>query len=172
MMLSSLFTEHPYPDELLNLYNPAYVASIVYLGGRAFRSKTKRNIPIYFPYIIFPLISIDSCRCRLPYKTGKLSDWARQNGDVLFDFPERVLALRPFVTSGLIYLQSHSLLRIDNNAMTLNIVSRKSLTRSLSSIILSSEDVRDELERAPAAGRLLSAEGEVSSVLAIFGLKP
>lgn len=172
MMLSDLFTDDPYPDELLNLYNPAYVGSVVYLAGRAFQAKSKRSVPIYFPFVIFPLIAVDSCRNRLPQKTGKLSDWARQHGDALFDFPDRVVALRPFVSSSLIFLHSHSLVGRDAGDGNLRFSAHKSFKDSIDSLILSSEEVRDELDRAPIAGRLLAAETEVSSVLAIFGLKP
>lgn len=172
MMFSNLFTEDPYPDELLNLYNPAYVGSVVYLAGRAFQAKAKRSVPIYFPFVMFPLIAVDSCRKRLPQRTGKLSDWARQHGDALFDFPDRVVALRPFVSSGLIFLHSHSLVDRDEDDGNLRFSASRFLEDSIDSLVLSSEEVRDELDRAPIAGRLLAAEREVSSVLAIFGLKP
>ncbi len=172
MMLSDLLTDDPYPDELLNLYNPAYVGLVVYLAGRAYYTKSKRNVPVYFPYVMFPLIAVDSCRRRLPKKAGKLSDWARQHGDALFDFPERVTSLRPFVSSGLVFLKSHSLVKRADSDGSLRFTSRKGFIGSVDSLVLSSEEVRNELDKAPIAGRLLAAEKEISSVLAIFGLKP
>jgi len=172
MLFSNLLSDVAYPDELLTLYNPAYVGTVIYLSGRAYQTKSKTPMPIYFPFLAFPLICIDEFRERLPAKVGKVTDWARQNADILFDFPQRVLALKPFVSSGLVFLQSKGLVDKVGDLSHLAFSSNKSLTERLGSLILSSVHVRNELDRAPVAGRLLASNSDIAAVLAVFGVCP
>jgi hypothetical protein len=172
MLFSDLLSERPYPDELLNLYNPAYVGLVVYLGGRAFQLKAKRSLPICFPYLIFPLVAIESYRERLPDRLGKFYEWGRQNGDVLYDFPERAVALRPFVSSGLAFIRRYHLLEFDRSEQGFRFKANKNLVEKVDSIFLSSAKVSRELECASVAGRLLASDADFSAVLALFGLKP
>ena len=172
MLVSNLLINRAYPDELLNLYNPAYIGAVIYLSGCAYQSKVRSPMPIYFPFVAVPLVCVDACRERLPEKVGKVTDWARQNADVLFDFPQRALALKPFVSSGLVFLNSNGLVSKAQDASNFKFASSKKLIVSLQSLILSSEYVRNELDRATVAGRLLASNWDVSTVLTVFGLKP
>ena len=171
-MLSELVKNDHYPDELVNLYNPAYVAGLIYLSGVNFQAKRKEGMPVCFAYVVVPLLAVDETRTRVPKKaTGRLADWVTKNADAYLDFPERVIALKPFVASGLVYLGTLELVEIQKYA---NLVFKKkaSLTKALGEAKLSSEHVRDELDRAPVLGRLLASEKETASVLAFFGLTP
>lgn len=172
MLISDLLQDDSYPDELLNLYNPAYVAAALYLSGRAYQAKAKAAMPVFFPFVAFPLVCVDVCRRRLPAKVGKITTWAQQNADVLFDFPERVIALKPFVSSGLVFLKSNGLVRAEPDHSGLKFAAKQTLIESLESMILSSEDVRDELDKAPVAGRLLASNPDASVVLTVFGVRP
>lgn len=172
MLFSDLLDDRPYPDELLNLYNPAYVGSVVYLGGRAFQKKAKHSLPIYFPYLIFPLVAIEAYRARLPNRLGKFYEWGRQNGDILYDFPERAIALRPFVSSGLTFLHRYRLVEFDRTEQGFNFKASTKILSRLKSIYLSSATVTEELDRASIAGRLLASDTDHPAVLALFGLKP
>ncbi len=172
MLLSDLLADVAYPDELLNLYNPAYVGTLIYLSGRAYQSKSHSPMPIYFPFLAFPLVCVDHCRERLPAKVGKVTDWARQNADVLFDFPQRISALKRFVSSGLVFLKTNDLVCTTDESSGLRFASNKALTEKLASLILSSEHVRNELDRAPVAGRLLASSSDVAAVLTVFGVRP
>lgn len=171
-LFSSLLETGPYPDELLNLYNPAYVGSIIYLGGRAFQQKTKRPFPIFFPYLMFPLIAIDKYRERLPVRVGKLYEWGRQNGDVLFDYPTSVLALKPFVSSGLVFIKKHRLIEFDSELVGFEFKANANLNKNIDTAIFSSLQVQNEVALAPVAGRLLASDADTSAVLALFGMKP
>ena len=171
-MLSNLVQNERYPDELVNLYNPAYVAGLIYLAGVNFQTKKKQSMPIYFAYILLPLLAVDETRTRVPTKaTGRLADWVSKNADVFINFPERVVALKPFVASGLVYLKTHKLVEVQNG-VDLLFRKKASLIRSMKEVTLSSEHVRDELDRAPIMGRLLAGESDTASVLAYFGLMP
>ena len=171
-MLSELIRNERYPDELVNLYNPAYVAGLIYLSGINYQTKKKQGMPLYFAYIVLPLLAVDNTRERVPSKaTGRLADWVSKNADAFINFPERVIALKPFVASGLVYLKKHKLVDLQNGV---ELVFRKkaSLLKSIGEATLSSEHVREELDRAPILGRLLAGESDTASVLAYFGLMP
>jgi len=171
-MLSELVKNDRYPDELVNLYNPAYVAGLIYLSGVNFQTKRKEGMPVYFAYIVLPLLAVDETRTRVPARaTGRLADWVTKNADAFINFPERVIALKPFVASGLVYLRTQRLVAIQKHA-DLVFKKKASLVKTLGEAKLSSEHVRDELDRAPILGRLLATESETASVLAYFGLTP
>lgn len=171
-MLSDLISDERYPDELVNLYNPAYVAGLIYLAGVNFQAKKKQGMPIYFAYIILPLLAVDKTRERVPSKaTGRMADWVAKNGDAFINFPERVIALKPFVASGLIYLKKYKLVDIPSG-VELVFKKKSSLVKLIGDATLSSEYVRDELDKAPVVGRLLAGGSDTASILAYFGLTP
>jgi hypothetical protein len=170
-MLHHLLSEEYYPEELSNLYNPGYVGAVILLAGTEYQRKTKSGFPLVYSYIAVTLVSIDECRLRLPDKaTGRVADWVHQNVDVLIDFPQKAVALKPFVDSGLTFLGAQRLLSIDDTGC--NFVKAKPVCNRILSEQLSSVHVMKELVAAALVGRWLANESDAATVMAFLGIKP
>ena len=169
-MLSYLLKEH-YPDELLNLYNPAYTAAIVFVAGAEYERKKANVFPFLYSYVTVAFVAADDTRLRLPARaTGRMSDWAQANADVLIEFPLRTVSLKPFVDSGLTFLGTQGLMEFALGGCTFK--NLKSLTAKLAKAQLQSPEVEAELKAAALLGRWLAGEDDVATVLAFLGIKP
>ncbi|REJ88602.1 MAG: hypothetical protein DWQ34_21850 [Planctomycetota bacterium] len=170
-MLSQLLSEDDYPDELVNLYNPGFTGSVIFLAGHAYQEKAGRSLPFVYPYIVITLVAVDEFRQRLPSRVaGRISDWVQTNADVLIGFPARAVALKPFVDSGIVFLSGKNLVKFEQDGCRFS--NRGGVRGRLGNARLSSGAVENELRCAGLLGRWLAGESDISSVLAFFGIKP
>ena len=86
------------PMEEANLFNPAFVGSLIYEFVKVYQKSKSEGAPLTYVPISLSLSLHRPSRARLPRSTvTSLYQWVQNNEDVLVDFHTRLMGLLPYV---------------------------------------------------------------------------
>lgn len=109
-----------FSQEESNLYNPAYVGTLLYQSIREYKEKRQEGMHCGLVYLIAPLCLYQTYAEILPKrKTFSVFAWAKKYEGQLSDFPDTVNAYVDIVNSALIFLIHQKVLSLTEDGVLL-----------------------------------------------------
>jgi hypothetical protein len=149
------------------LFNEAYLGLLIALAARHYQDKSSgAAMPWMLAFIAVPLVVHRSVREQLPGSTAaRLSNWIAGQPVVYAGFPQRALALTPFVRRGIRYAVRSQVIKISDGG----IQSRIAATRYTKFI---SADAQEAGRQAAFLGRWFAKIGDVPAIFSQLGVMP
>ena len=159
------------PAEEGNLFNPAFVGSLIYEFVKSFQKVKADGVPITYVPIALTVALHRPTRLRLPGSTGtSLYDWLQRNEDVLVGFHNRVTGLLPYVREAMQFsIQHRSILFSEGHRMRIG-ATRAGFSRGL--LAETTVEVSDAVKKTQFLARWFVKSGSESSILASWGVRP
>jgi len=159
------------PTEEANLFNPAFIGSLVYEFVKSFQKSRPDGVPLTFVPIALAISLHRPTRARLPGSTvTSLYEWVQNNEDVLVGFHDRVVGLLPYIREGIQFsMYKNSIWLGNGHYIQLGEVRahfNSKFTRE------TSLDVSDAIKRTQFIGRWFVKSGSEASILACWGVRP
>jgi len=156
------------PLEELALFNPAFLALLVYHAARDYGAATSgRSLPLPFAYVLVPVVLHRGTRELLPrIVTSQMAEWTQAHPELLAEFPDRVRWLVPLVGEACCFAIRYGVLIGEVEGLRAGELTRRS-TRGLFTT-----EVEACIERARFCGRWFARQPDTISALAMWGLRP
>lgn len=147
------------------LFNDAFLGMLVAVAARHYEKKSGGEpMPWPLAFIVVPLVVHSYFREQLPGTTAaRFSTWIADRPILHASFPDRAVALTPFVKRGLRYGLRGRILQLEDGAIR----SRIPLGRYES---LASSEAKDAAHQAAFLGRWFAVTRDVSAIYRQFGL--
>ena len=101
------------PMEEANLFNPAFVGSLIYEYVKTYEKSRSEGVPLTFIPLALAISLHRPTRLRLPNRTvTSLYEWVQDNQDVLVGLHDRVSGLLPYIREALQFSMHKRTLRM------------------------------------------------------------
>lgn len=159
------------PPEEANLFNPAFLASLVYEFVKEYSKQTGRGAPLTFFGPNLSAVLHGPTRSRLPYSTvTSLYEWLQDNEDVLIGFANRVRGISPYFKEALRFaLQKDTLVLAHGHAIQLGANKGHFPANFLRD---TTPETKDIIERSRFFARWFAKSGSEATIIAAWGLRP
>ncbi|BCE02104.1 three component ABC system middle component [Marinicellulosiphila megalodicopiae] len=165
MNLASAFS-----SEEQNLFNPAYVGTILYHAIRECQTKNSKGLHCSLPYLLVPLALSNRYSQILPkHITTPLAGWFSDNEGTLVGFPSSVNAFIDITNTALYFLLNNGAIILEADGF-LNIVDDR-LAKNPSKVKNNSE-FKHGFQSAGFLGRWFSCAGSAEVIYSQLGVTP
>jgi hypothetical protein len=158
------------PREEANLLNPSFCGLIIALAVEDYVKTSPAGMPFALAFIVLPIVLHKPTREALPQRTTKtVSSWLEENEEYRATFAERAKTLSPFVREALLYGLMHDRIRLSEQG---NLTVGTKARGYKAYIDSATAEVRECLNKATFLGRWMSSAGNVTTLLALWGVRP
>lgn len=159
------------PTEEANLFNPAFLAALVYEFVKAYEPEEDGGSSVFLVLLALAMTLHGNTRDRLPATTGSnLYNWVMDNQDLQIGFAERAQNLWPYVREALLFGVAHQRLNVGGgHNLTLG---KQKATFTKSFLDEATYEVRGIVESCRLLGRWFTKSGSESAIAAALGVKP
>ena len=90
------------PPEEANLFNPAFVGSLIYEFSKEHKKHKYKAAPLEFIPLFLAIVLHAPTRHRLPYSTvTSMYEWLQENEDIKIGFSDRSIGILPYAKEAL-----------------------------------------------------------------------
>lgn len=158
------------PKEEANLLNPAFCCAILTSAVVGYSTQEPQGMPFPLAFIIMPIILHKQTREAIPPNARtSLPTWMQQHTSLQIQFPERVVALIPFVKEAILFGTTHEWLIFREDAKIGTAFSRRDIRLDAAKIV---GEARECIMRAHFVGKWFASAGTAQMVMAFWGVKP
>lgn len=159
------------PPEEANLFNPAFLGSLLHELAKEYAKHKGSGVPLTFASLTLSVVLHGPTRSRLPYSTvTSLYEWLQDNEDILIGLAPRIRGVCPYLKEALLFgLQKRSLSLIDGHNINIGDVKAHfpaSFERETSS------ETKEIVYRNKFMARWFAKSGSEPSIIAAWGLRP
>lgn len=159
------------PPEEANLFNPAFLGSLMVEFAREYEKSKPAGVPLTYIPIALAVTLHRKTRSRLPSSTvSSLYGWMQEHEDSLIGFSERVLGLTPYIREALIFALCHKALRFGEDHLVLR--GEQKLHFSAAFLRETTTEVTEAINKTKFMARWFAKSGSESSILACWGVRP
>ncbi|MBC8338641.1 MAG: hypothetical protein H8E39_08110 [Alphaproteobacteria bacterium] len=159
------------PAEEANLFNPAFVASLIFEFAEEFQKGKPEGVPLTYISIALAISLHRHSRLRLPSSTvTSLYEWVQQNEDILISFSERISGLLPYIREAISFSMRQETLRFGEGHFLQ--LGDKKAHFSAPFIRDTTTEVSDTISKSKFIARWFLKSGSESSILACWGVRP
>ncbi len=159
------------PAEEANLFNPAFVGSLIYEYAKEYQKSKVNGVPLTFIPIALSITLHRPTRNRLPHSTiSSLYQWVQENEDLLIGFHERVTGLLPYVREAIQFAMQQRTIQF--GAGHLIQVGEAKAHFPASFLRDTTTEVADAVKRLQFMARWFLKSGSEPSILACWGVRP
>jgi ABC-3C biological conflict system middle component len=156
------------PEEA-NLFNPAFLGSLIYEFTKEHKKHKSESAPIEFIPLFLAIVLHAPTRKRLPYSTvTSLYEWLQDNEDSKIGFVKRVQGILPYAREALRFSMSKNTLAIGHgHGIDLSDVSAHfpaSFVRETSS------ETKEIIDRTKFMARWFAKSGSEVSIIGAWGI--
>lgn len=158
--------------EEANLFNPAFLAVIIYQSVKGYCETARPSAPYVLPFLVTPLVLHKKTRETLPRGVNTaFSTWITQfqGAQAKIGYPERARSIVPYVKEALAFTLTNQLIT-SNDDGSLNI-NHNIRVPSRSNDNVTTEVVKC-FQKAHFCGRWFARAGKIETVMALLGIKP
>ena len=159
------------PAEEANLFNPAFVGSLIYEFVKSFQNVKADGVPLTYVPIALAISLHRPTRERLPFSTvTSLYEWVQDNEELLIGFHERMPGLLPYIREAMQFaLQQRTIQFGEGHFIQLGEVRAHFSAAFLRE---TSVDVSEAINRVQFIARWFLKSGSEATILACWGVKP
>ncbi|MGO0258246.1 three component ABC system middle component [Priestia aryabhattai] len=154
--------------EVAHFYNPAYVGRLLKEFVTSYQSENPEGVSYELIFIALPLVILRSFRVSLPKSTRtQLHNWIQDNNDYKIEFAVTVRGLIPFVKEALIFSLQKSVLSINDYGKL--VAGSKRFNKKQTK---DTEEILESINKAKFVGKWFAKAGEVTTIYALWGIRP
>lgn len=159
------------PTEEANLFNPAFVGSLIYEFIKAYQKSRFEGAPLTYVPIALAISLHRPTRARLPGRTvTSLYEWVQDNEDVLVGFHARVMGLLPYIREAIQFSMHKDTIRMgQGHFIQLGDAKAHFPTKYVNE---ATPDVAEAIKRTQFVARWFLKSGSESSILTCWGVRP
>lgn len=159
------------PPEEANLFNPAFLGSLLHEFAKEYSKQTGRGAPLTFLIPSLSAVLHGPTRDRLPYSTvTSLYEWLQQNEDILIGFAGRVQGISPYFKEALRFgLLKETLALLGDHAIWPGANKAHFPANFLRE---TTPETKDIIERNRFFARWFAKSGSEATIIAAWGLRP
>jgi len=153
-------------QEIANLLNPPFCASIIYSVSHEYQKIKGVPMPYVLVYLILPIVLHRNTREIINSKTN-MTVWIQRNPNVLVGYPERAKSLVPFTNEAVEYLLIQKNITLDEFGL--------SIIKPLSKAAMGKTKDKEILEcynKSEHLGRWFVQTGNEENIYTVWGVKP
>lgn len=159
-----------YSPEERNLYNPAYIGTILYHAIREYQSHNESGFHCALTYIVAPLALQQRYSSNLPSTiTTPIAGWIANNEGELTGFSESVSSYASLVNFAILFLLGHGAIILSDDGKYRISIDHMA---KLPVFITQNKAFKRSFQSAGFLGRWFSGASSVESIYAHFGIKP
>ncbi|MEM8641398.1 MAG: three component ABC system middle component [Cyanobacteria bacterium P01_G01_bin.54] len=157
------------PTEVARLFNPAFLATLLWFCARGYSDIDVQGIPYPLIFVAIPVVLRKSTREKLPRTTRtNLLGWLANNPESQVRFAEQAAYLVPLIKEGVLFATNGNRLELSN--LRLLVVSEP---ENLGTFLKqASTEVGDCTKKAEFVGRWFAKSGDYKTVMALWGVMP
>lgn len=159
------------PPEEANLFNPAFLGSLLHELAKEYKKHKDIGVPLTFAALALSVVLHEPTRRRLPNSTiTSLYAWLQDNEDVIIGLVDRVRGVRPYMNEALRFSLRKETLMF-NEAHHLNVGAVKghfpaNFARD------TTPETKEIIEQTKFMARWFAKSGSETSVIAAWGIRP
>ena len=155
------------PEEVRNLYNPAFCGRVPYASIAEYQKKCSCDFPFPLVYLVLPLVLPSRTRQAISSRTRFLN-WVQAHQDLVYDFGLRARSLVEVTNEAVEFmLQTGHLVLSEDGELSVN-SSRRGLGKTKSV----DDEVKECLTKAENVGRWFAGAGKVETIYICLGVRP
>ena len=159
------------PPEEANLFNPAFIGSLLFEFAKEHAKQRDRGTPLTYVPIFLAVVLHRTSRLRLPYSTvTSLYEWLQRNEDVLIGLVDRIHGLRPYIQEAVRFGIIKQTLHV-SKGHELN-TGQVQAHFSAGFLRETTAETKEIIERTKFMARWFAKSGSESSIIAIWGMRP
>ena len=156
------------PQEVANLFNPAFTALLLHDSIGGFQTHDPKGLPYSFVFFVLPVVLHKQTREALPRTLRtKMHVWIQKFPELRIDFAERTRNLLPYTKEALAFGIQKKLIKVTEEGKLL--ACQKG---SLSMAWPNEEEPAVCRIKANFFGRWLARAGDISTIFAMWGIRP
>lgn len=157
------------PIEQARLFNPAFLAALIWACARGYDSINNQGIPYPLLFVAIPVVLHKPTRTRLPRAIStSLATWLGENPQVHIHFVQKATSLVPLVKEAILFGTNGQLLEVSSSQIIAT-----SQPRSMNGFLRQATDeVKDCMAKAKFVGRWFASSGDYITVMALWGVTP
>ena len=159
------------PAEEANLFNPAFVGSLIYEFAKEFQRGKPHGVPLTYVPLALAIALHRPTRDRLPSSTvTSLYEWVQDNEDLLIGLHERVTGLLPYVREAIRFAMQQRTIQFGEG----HFIQVGEATAHFPAPFLrdTTTEVSDAIKRSHFIARWFLKSGSEISILASWGVRP
>jgi hypothetical protein len=162
---------HKRPPEEANLFNPAFLGSLLHELSKEFHKLKGSRLPLTYAALALSVVLHGPTRDRLPYSTvTSLYEWLQDNEDVLIGLAARVRGVQPYLKEALRFgLRKNTLVMSGGHSLD---VGDDKAHFSAGFLRDTTAETREIIDRNKFMARWFAKSGSEASVIAAWGLRP
>ena len=155
------------PDEVKNLFNPAFCGRVIYGTISEYQKNTKRDFPFPLIYLVLPLILSRQIRTEISSRT-QLTNWVQKHQELIYNFGERARDLVEITNEAIEFMMQAGYIRLNDNGELSKVLTAGALSKTKH---IDSE-VAECLQKAEHVGRWFAGAGKVEIIYTCLGVRP
>lgn len=159
------------PTEEANLFNPAFVGSLIYEFSKTYSKQQINGTPITFIPLALSVVLHKPTRSRLPGSTvTSLYDWLLKNEDILIGLSDRARNITPISQEALRFLMIHSSIKFLEGHNVIPGTKRAHFPATF--LTETTAEMKTVVDKTRFLARWFAKSGSESSILASWRLAP
>jgi len=156
------------PFEIANLFNPAFCAILLRDAAEGYEKEKEEGLPYPLSVFILPLVLHKTSRYLMPKTiSSRMHVWLKNNEEVRIDFAKRVRHMLPYSKEALIFGMQGKIIMINPEGNLIPV--RKNLNKLKWKNDSEPAQCR---QKSLFLGRWLAHAGDISTVYAMWGIRP
>jgi hypothetical protein len=156
------------PAEVAYFYNPAYIGRLLKELVASYQAEKSEGISYELIIIALPKVISKSVRQALPNTIRtQFHYWIQENSDFKVYYASFVKELIPFIKESLIFLLRRDILTINERGKIVT-----GSTRLKKTHVKDTDDIKESIKKAAFVGKWLARAGEISTIYALWGIRP
>ncbi len=156
------------PLEIAHLFNPAFCGEVLRRSISSYQQTNSSPFPYSLTFLVLPIVLHRETRERIsPRQRLTLHAWLEKYPDLKIGFAERASEMIPLTKEAIIFLLQVAAVRLDEQA---GLTSQ--FYKPVSLIGQDESEIAECYRKAEIVGRLFARVGTVTTVYAMWGVRP
>lgn len=155
------------PDEVKNLFNPAFCGRVIYETISEYQKNAKRNFPFPLVYLVLPLILSRQIRTEISSRT-RLTNWTQNHQELIYNFGKRAKDLVEITNEAIEFMIQTGYIRLNDSGELSKVLTAGALSKTK----YIDPEVAECLHKAKHVGRWFAGAGKIEIIYTCLGVRP
>jgi hypothetical protein len=161
------------PFEIAYGLNPAFLAILLHQAILSFERKDSQGMSYPLLMLVVPIIFYAPIRNRLPKdENSDMSQWVKDNPEVVLNFPNRVNQLIPYSKEAIIFAMQQDIIKISSEGNFLAQKKQLYIDKNLQWNFSPNSRTYQMKTKAQFLGKWFAMSGSTEAIYRTLGIKP